>query len=112
MNVAYENNRGSQRSGLQQMIRQHGVHHGRLIHNQQAAGQRVILVTGETILFRGVLKKSMNGPRLASTGFGHAFGSPPCGRGQQNLGPVFGENLNNGIQYRRLFLYPVLQSKS
>ena len=47
--VAHQHHGGAQRHGLEQVVEEQGVHHGGLVHHQQAAGQRVVLVAGKAV---------------------------------------------------------------
>ena len=102
MDVAHKDHRGPERRGLQKMIGEHRVHHGRFIHNQKTASQRVVLIAGKAVLLGAVFQQAMNGARFAPACLGHAFGRPPGGRGKQNLGLVFSKNLDDGIENRGL----------
>ncbi len=84
------------------MIHEHGVHHGSFIHHQQTAGQRVVLVAGESVFFGAVFQQTMDGFCLTTAGFRHAFCSAARGSSQQYLGPRIGEHLNDGIENSRL----------
>ena len=97
MHVAHEEQRGAQRHGLQQVVHEHGVHHGRLVHHQQAAGEGVVLVAGETVLLGAVLQQTVDGLGFAPAGLGHALGGATRGRGQQYLGARFGKDLDDGV---------------
>ena len=71
---------------LQQIVHQHDINHGALVHDQHIALQRmrfIFLIP----LRRLELQQPMNGLRLHAGGLGEPFGSPACGRRQKHLRP-------------------------
>lgn len=98
MHVAHEHDGRAERSRLEQVVSQHGIHHGRFVHHEQPAGQRVILVAGEPVVLGRVFEQAVDRAGFPADGLGHALRRPARGRGQQNLGLVFRENLNDRVQ--------------
>ena len=90
------------RHRLEQRVHQRHVDHRDLVHDQQVALERVLLVALEAALGRVGLEQAVQGPGLAAGGLAQPLGGPAgrCGQGDgRRLGR---QDLEDGVDQRGL----------
>ena len=102
VDVSHDQQRGVCWHGLQQRLHQHDVNHGRLVNDQEAAVERVLLIALEPSASRVNLQQTMNGLGLEPCCLRHSLGGAPGRRTEQHAHALRCENAQDGIHDGRL----------
>ncbi len=102
VDVADEQQRGAGRQGADERLHQQDVDHGRLVDDEQVAGERVRLVALEAAVLRVGLQQAVDGLCLDACGLGQALRRATRRGAEGDVDAFRDQHLQDRVHQRRL----------